>query len=64
MHRNARLTVWGRQELVRRVEAGTPATVASKMSPSRWPSWYMAITFCSTSAAISRAMAGHYDQAP
>lgn len=36
MHRNARLTAWGRQELVRRVEAGTPpATVARQMNVSR-----------------------------
>lgn len=36
MHRNARLTLWGRQELVRRVEAGTPAaTVARQMNVSR-----------------------------
>ena len=36
MHRNARLTEWGRQELVRRVEAGTPpATVARQMNVSR-----------------------------
>jgi len=36
LHRNARLTHWGRQELVRRVEAGTPpATVAVQMNVSR-----------------------------
>ena len=36
MHGNARLTAWGRQELVRRVEAGTPpATVARQMNVSR-----------------------------
>ena len=36
MHANARLTEWGRQELVRRVEAGTPAaTVARQMNVSR-----------------------------
>ena len=36
MHANARLTDWGRQELVRRVEAGTPAaTVARQMNVSR-----------------------------
>ena len=36
MHRNARLTHWGRQELVRRVEAGTPvAHVAAQMNVSR-----------------------------
>ena len=36
MHRNARLTEWGRQELVRRIEAGTPAaTVARQMNVSR-----------------------------
>lgn len=36
MHRNARLTVWGRQEVARRVEAGTPpATVARQMNVSR-----------------------------
>jgi transposase InsO family protein len=36
VHRNARLTEWGRQELVRRVEAGTPpATVALQMNVSR-----------------------------
>ena len=35
MHRNARLTEWGRQEMVRRVEAGTPAaTVARLMNVS------------------------------
>ncbi len=36
LHRNARLTEWGRQEMVRRVEAGTPAaTVARQMNVSR-----------------------------
>jgi transposase InsO family protein len=36
LHRNARLTHWGRQELARRVEAGTPiATVAVQMNVSR-----------------------------
>jgi transposase InsO family protein len=36
LHRNARLTHWGRQELVRRIEAGTPiATVAEQMNVSR-----------------------------
>jgi transposase InsO family protein len=36
LHRNARLTEWGRQELVRRIEAGTPAaTVACQMNVSR-----------------------------
>jgi transposase InsO family protein len=36
MHRNARLTVWGRQELVRRVHAGRPAAhVAAEMGVSR-----------------------------
>lgn len=36
MHANARLTEWGRQELVRRMEAGTPAaTVAVQMNVSR-----------------------------
>jgi len=36
VHGNARLTHWGRQELVRRVEAGTPkATVAVQMNVSR-----------------------------
>jgi transposase InsO family protein len=36
MHRNARLTVWGRQELVRRVLAGRPAAhVAAEMGVSR-----------------------------
>lgn len=36
MHRNARLTRWGRQELVRRVEAGTPiAHAAVQMNVSR-----------------------------
>ena len=36
LHANARLTEWGRQELVRRVEAGTPAaTVARQMNVSR-----------------------------
>ena len=36
MHRNARLTLWGRQELVRRVLAGTPvAHVAEQMNVSR-----------------------------
>jgi transposase InsO family protein len=36
MHRNARLTHWGRQELVRRIEAGTPiAHVAIEMNVSR-----------------------------
>ena len=36
MHRNARLTHWGRQELVERVKAGTPkATVAEQMNVSR-----------------------------
>ena len=36
MHRNARLTLWGRQELVRRINAGTPiAHVAIEMNVSR-----------------------------
>jgi transposase InsO family protein len=36
VHRNARLTHWGRQELARRIEAGTPiATVAEEMNVSR-----------------------------
>ena len=36
MHRNARLTQWGRQELVRRIRAGTPiAHVAIEMNVSR-----------------------------
>src|SRR5450432_974118 len=36
MHRNARLTLWGRQELVRRVHAGRPAAhVAAEMGISR-----------------------------
>jgi transposase InsO family protein len=36
LHRNARLTEWGRKEVVRRVEAGTPpATVARQMNVSR-----------------------------
>jgi transposase len=36
MHRNARLTVWGRQELVRRVRFGRPpAHVAAEMGVSR-----------------------------
>jgi transposase InsO family protein len=36
LHRNARLTRWGRQELVRRIEAGTPvAHVAVEMNVSR-----------------------------
>ena len=36
MHANARLTEWGRRELVRRLEAGTPAaTVARQMNVSR-----------------------------
>ncbi len=36
MHRNARLTHWGRQELIRRIEAGTPiATAAEQMNISR-----------------------------
>lgn len=36
MHRNARLTHWGRQELVRRIQAGTPvAHVAKEMNVSR-----------------------------
>jgi transposase InsO family protein len=36
MHRNARLTVWGRQELVRRIHAGRPAAhVAAEMGVSR-----------------------------
>lgn len=36
MHRNARLTYWGRQELVRRIAAGTPiAHVAIEMNVSR-----------------------------
>ena len=36
MHRNARLTPWGRQELVARIEAGTPiAHVAEEMNVSR-----------------------------
>ena len=36
MHRNARLTLWGRQELVRRIKAGTPiAHVAIEMNVSR-----------------------------
>ncbi len=36
MHRNARLTHWDRQELVRRIESGTPiAHVAVEMNVSR-----------------------------
>jgi transposase InsO family protein len=36
MHRNARLTLWGRMELVRRVHAGRPAAhVAAEMGVSR-----------------------------
>jgi transposase InsO family protein len=36
LHRNARLTHWGRQELVRRIEGGTPiAHVAIEMNVSR-----------------------------
>jgi transposase InsO family protein len=36
VHRNARLTHWGRQELVERIKAGTPkATVAEQMNVSR-----------------------------
>lgn len=36
MHRNARLTLWGRQELARRIAAGTPiAHVAVQMNVSR-----------------------------
>jgi transposase InsO family protein len=36
LHRNARLTYWGRHEVARRVEAGTPpATVARQMNVSR-----------------------------
>ena len=36
MHANARLTYWGRQELVRRIAAGTPiAHVAEAMNVSR-----------------------------
>jgi transposase InsO family protein len=36
LHANARLTEWGRRELVRRLEAGTPAaTVARQMNVSR-----------------------------
>jgi transposase InsO family protein len=36
MHRNARLTHWGRQELVRRIRSGTPiAHVAVEMNVSR-----------------------------
>jgi transposase InsO family protein len=36
LHRNARLTEWGRKEVARRVEAGTPpATVARQMNVSR-----------------------------
>jgi transposase InsO family protein len=36
VHRNARLTLWGRQELVRRISAGTPiAHVAQQMNVSR-----------------------------
>ena len=36
MHRNARLTVWGRQELVARIRSGTPiAHVAIEMNVSR-----------------------------
>ncbi|MGH9288321.1 MAG: leucine zipper domain-containing protein, partial [Acidimicrobiales bacterium] len=36
MHRNARLTHWGRQELARRIEAGISiATVAEQMNVSR-----------------------------
>jgi transposase InsO family protein len=36
LHRNARLTEWGRREVARRVEAGTPpATVARQMNVSR-----------------------------
>jgi len=46
MHRNARLTLWGRQELVRRINAGTPidmiqsgtlATTADQMSKHPFP---------------------------
>ena len=46
MHRNARLTVWGRTELCRRIEAGRPvAHVADEMAVSRataykwWRRW-------------------------
>ena len=46
MHRNARLTVWGRTELCRRIEAGRPvAHVAGEMAVSRataykwWRRW-------------------------
>ncbi len=46
MHRNARLTVWGRKELCRRVERGRPvAHVAAEMGVSRataykwWKRW-------------------------
>jgi transposase InsO family protein len=46
MHRNARLTVWGRTELCRRIEAGRPvAHVADEMGVSRasaykwWRRW-------------------------
>lgn len=46
MHRNARLTVWGREELCRRIEAGRPvAHVAAEMGVSRataykwWRRW-------------------------
>ena len=36
MHRNARLTLWGRQELVRRINSGVPiAHVAKEMNVSR-----------------------------
>jgi transposase InsO family protein len=36
VHRNARLTLWGRQELVRRIKTGTPiAHVAEAMNVSR-----------------------------
>jgi transposase InsO family protein len=36
VHRNARLTYWGRQELVRRIQSGTPiAHVAVEMNVSR-----------------------------
>ena len=51
MHANARLTHWARQELVRRIEAGTPiAHVAEAMNVSRataqkWWGRYLVPTF-------------------
>ena len=46
MHRNARLTIWGRKELCRRIETGRPvAHVADEMGVSRatdykwWRRW-------------------------